>query len=77
MRYLSEGEIEELLMKLDRMEGLGYRKICRPRAKDELALLHGRQLLVAMLEATHGAPFVEILTDEYKSIPLPEAARLT
>jgi tetratricopeptide (TPR) repeat protein len=77
MRYLSEGEIEVLLSKLSDHGSLGYLKnLPIDKRKDELRFVHGRQLLVALLEATHGAPFVEILTEEYKSIPLPEARRL-
>ena len=36
----------------------------------------GRQLLVALHEATQGRPFEEILLDEYRNIVPPEAQRL-
>ena len=77
MRYLAEPEIEQLLRKLETHDSLGYlAELTLGERKEELRFVHGRQLLVALLEATHGAPFVEILTEEYKSIPTPEARLL-
>jgi tetratricopeptide (TPR) repeat protein len=77
MRYLSEKEIEDLINKLELHKSLGYMlDLNNEQRKKELKFIHGRQLLVALLEATHGAPLVEILTDEYKSIPTAEARLL-
>ena len=76
MRYLSEGEIIDLLSKLEEHDCLGYLKgLPLDKSVNELKYIHGRQLLVALLEATHGVPLVEILAHEYKSIE-PPAARL-
>jgi hypothetical protein len=66
LRYLSENEIDQLLQKLSQHDSLGY--LAR-LPKEELRFVHGRQLLVALLEATHGTPFTEILKEEYQSIP--------
>jgi hypothetical protein len=77
MRYLSEGEIDQLLQKLSQHDSLGYlAQLPIDKRKEELRFVHGRQLLVALLEATHGAPFVEILTEEYHSIPSKDARLL-
>jgi tetratricopeptide (TPR) repeat protein len=76
MKYLSEAEIVDLLSKLEEHNCLGYlRGLPLDQAANELKYVHGRQLLVALLEATHGIPLVAILANEYKSIQLP-AARL-
>ncbi|MGJ4885712.1 SIR2 family protein [Bradyrhizobium sp. HKCCYLRH3097] len=77
MRYLSEAEIEQLLQKLGLHDSLGYlAQLPLDKRKEELRFVHGRQLLVALLEATHGAPLVDILTEEYYSIPSKEARLL-
>jgi cold shock CspA family protein len=77
MRYLSEGEIDQLLTKLALYDSLGYlADLPLDKRKSELRFVHGRQLLVALLEATHGAPFIDILKEEYESIPSKEARLL-
>ncbi|MBR1160997.1 hypothetical protein [Bradyrhizobium elkanii] len=77
MRYLAENEIDGLLTKLDLHDSLGYlANLPVDKRQSELRFVHGRQLLVALLEATHGVPFVDILTEEYKSIPSNEARQL-
>jgi tetratricopeptide (TPR) repeat protein/cold shock CspA family protein len=77
MRYLSEPEIEQLLGKLETHKSLGYlAELSNAKRKEELRFVHSRQLLVALLEATHGVPLIEILIDEYNSIPTNEASRL-
>jgi tetratricopeptide (TPR) repeat protein len=74
MRYLSEDAIEELVAKLEAHNCLGYLKsLPLDRRLHELKYKHGRQLLVALLEATHGVPLIEIVANEYKSIYPPEA----
>lgn len=77
MRYLSEPNIETLLAKLETHDALGYLKALRPEQRvHELKYVHGRQLLVALLEATHGAPLVELIAQEYRSISSDEARLL-
>jgi len=76
--YLSRSEIETLVKLLAKYDALG------PNLADksfegrvaEFEKRAGRQLLVALHEATHGRPFEEILLDEYESIIPPEAQRL-
>lgn len=75
MRYLSESNILRLLEKLEAHDSLGYlARLPADKRPDELKFVHGRQLLVALLEATHGAPLTEIIEQEYRSI-FPEEAR--
>ncbi|MET1256243.1 SIR2 family protein [Aliikangiella maris] len=76
VKYLSENEIESLLRKLDEHDSLGpnlARKSFDER-KSELKEIHGRQLLVALHEATMGEPFEDIVFNEYSNI-VPESAR--
>lgn len=76
MKYLSEGEILDLIAKLETHDCLGHlRGVPLEKAVDELKYIYGRQLLVALLEATHGVPLVEIIANEYRRIE-PDAARL-
>ncbi|HEI8456886.1 TPA: SIR2 family protein [Proteus mirabilis] len=76
LRYLSEDEISKLAVSLEKHNSLGpilskksHNEIC-----DELKDKHGRQLLVALHEATMGEPFEEIIVNEYSNI-FPESAR--
>ena len=75
LRYLSSREIHALLTKLEEHKSLGlledFSEAERVRAFEQKA---GRQLLVALHEATMGKSFAEIIYDEYTSIE-PEAAR--
>lgn len=75
VRYLSEQEINELLVLLERHNALGLLKDRLP-ADRVFAFTKSaeRQLLVALHEATLGAPFEEIVVDEYRRIE-PAAAR--
>jgi tetratricopeptide (TPR) repeat protein len=76
MRYLSEANIKLLIGKLEQHHSLGYlESLSTERRIHELQHVHGRQLLVALLEATHGLPLVEIISKEYQSIQ-PDEARL-
>ena len=69
VRYLSEKEIENLIDLLTKHNSLGYmEKLEREAQKEALEKRAGRQLLVALHEATLGKPFPEIIFDEYKSI---------
>lgn len=72
MRYLSEANITELIKKLEEHKSLGYlESLSHDKRIHELEHVHGRQLLVALLEATHGIPLMDIIAQEYKSIERP------
>ncbi|SHI13699.1 SIR2 family protein [Bradyrhizobium erythrophlei] len=74
--YLSEFEIEGLLRLLAIHDCLGHlQKLSSEEQKKKLKELWGRQLLVALHEATENAEFREILADEYKKL-FPVDARL-
>jgi cold shock CspA family protein len=74
MQYLKEREIKELIGKLTEYKLLGYlENLTYEQQKEELSQKAGRQLLVALYEATSGRPFQEIIFDEYKSIVSPHA----
>lgn len=74
--YLSEKEIEDLLEKLEEYQSLGPNLISKSfeERKVELKEIHGRQLLVALHEATMGQPFEDIIYDEYCNLE-PLAAK--
>lgn len=69
IKYLSDKEIDDLVNLLDRHQALHNLK---NKSKEEriqaFAEKAGRELLVALYEATNGKPFEEIIFDEYKSI---------
>ena len=75
LRYLSTREIQALLNRLEENKSLGllvgFNEQERIRAFEQKA---GRQLLVALHEATMGKTFAEIIYDEFISIE-PETAR--
>jgi len=76
--YLSRSEIETLVQLLTKYDALGPNLANKTFEEqvDEFEKRAGRQLLVALHEATHGRPFEEILLDEYEGIIPPEAQRL-
>lgn len=77
VKYLVPEEIEALLELLTKHNSLGYLKsLTREQQRDALAQKAGRQLLVALHEATFGKPFSDIIFDEYSSITSPEARSL-
>lgn len=62
---------------MGRHNSLGYLKDLQPEKQiEELSHKAGRQLLVALYEATHGKPFRDIVLDEYESIGNPQAKSL-
>lgn len=69
IKYLHNSEISELLILLEKHNSLGTltfkSNLARIEAFSEKA---GRELLVALYEATTGKHFEEIIFDEYKSI---------
>jgi hypothetical protein len=76
--YLNRKEIEALVHLLTKYNCLGPNLISKTFEEQvaEFENKAGRQLLVALHEATNGLPFEEILLDEYKSVTPPEAQRL-
>lgn len=69
IKYLPNSEIEELLMKLERFHCLGTleRKTHEERI-EAFSEKAGRELLVALYEATNSKPFEVIIFDEYNTI---------
>ncbi|MGL5219707.1 MAG: SIR2 family protein [Plesiomonas shigelloides] len=76
LRYLSEKEIEALVDSLELHDSLGPILVNKSREErcSELRDRHGRQLLVALHEATMGEPFEDIIFNEYSNI-IPERAK--
>lgn len=78
LRYLSESEIRELVTLLRQHDSLGKR--LEPMSDEECARefkrQSGRQLLVALHEATLGRRFEDIIEDEYKGLIPAEARQL-
>jgi tetratricopeptide (TPR) repeat protein len=77
LRYLTENEIDQLLMLLERHNALDKLKE-KTEVERRAALVEraGRQLLVALHEATHAKPFVEIIRSEYDNIKPHDAQRM-
>ncbi|MCJ2063325.1 SIR2 family protein [Methylobacterium sp. J-088] len=74
MNSLSEAEIDLLITKLEQNDSLGTLKLLsREKRREQFTVAYARQILVALLETTHGLPLVEILKNEYRSIAQPEA----
>ena len=77
LEYLTTAEIEQLLDLLEKHHSLGYlEKLSAVDRFDELRVQAGRQLLVALLEATQGQTFEEILIDEFEGISPKRARKL-
>ncbi|WP_422932199.1 SIR2 family protein [Singulisphaera sp. PoT] len=77
LEYLSDVEISQLLVLLEKHNALGtLRKLDENSRRQELADRAGRQILVALHEATYGKPFVEIIRDEYDHIVPHEAQQI-
>lgn len=75
--YLSDGEIESLLQLLTKNKSLGtLQGKTLTEQKEALGKHAGRQLLVALHEATLGKPFSDIVFDEYNSISSRRAQSL-
>lgn len=76
LKYLSENEITQLVERLETYDSLGPNLIHKDHKGrcNELREIYGRQLLVALHEATMGEPFEDIIFDEYESI-FPEDAK--
>jgi tetratricopeptide (TPR) repeat protein len=77
LRYLSMQEIDKLLALLETHRALGTLQRLGPEErKAAFAERAGRQLLVALHEATYGRPFEDIIVDEFHHIQPYEAQRL-
>ena len=75
VRYLNKTEIDQLLGLLERHKALGLLKNSSPEDRvHAFATRAGRQLLVALHEATLGVPFEDIVLDEFERIE-PATAR--
>ena len=69
LNYLAQPEIEELVKKLEQSDSLGYLQPLSFEARvAAFAGYAGRQLLVALHEATMGRPFEDILVDEFSEV---------
>ncbi|NEH99225.1 SIR2 family protein [Rhizobium johnstonii] len=74
LKYLGGREIQNLLDLLEEHGCLGYLAQIDPvRRVEKLQEQYGRQLLVALHEATENATFRDIIADEYNKIEPPEA----
>ena len=77
LKYLSEAEIDKLLALLTKHKALGTlegkSQIDQKKAFHEVA---GRQLLVALHEATLGKPFEDIIEDEFNRIAPADAQKI-
>jgi cold shock CspA family protein/TolA-binding protein/sRNA-binding regulator protein Hfq len=77
IEYLQPKEIESLIHLLTKYDSLGHLKGLKLEQQMEaLSKKAGRQLLVALHEATLGKIFSDIILDEYHSITSPEAQSL-
>ncbi len=75
--YLKDSEIINLISLLKKHNSLGYlTNKTKEEQKEALSEKAGRELLVALYEATAGKPFPDIVLDEYNSIPNEEAQNL-
>lgn len=76
LNYLSTTEIEELLRLLEKHDCLGHlQSLPREERSKKLKEVYGRQLLVALHEATENASFRDIVSNEFGRV-FPVEARL-
>ncbi|UPZ13654.1 SIR2 family protein [Flavobacterium humidisoli] len=69
IQYLSDKEINDLVNLLDRHQALyNLKNSSHEERIQAFSKKAGRELLVALYEATNGKPFEEIIFDEYNSI---------
>ena len=78
LTYLSEREIGFLVDLLEKHDALGpnLKRKTREERVSEFVKRSGRQLLVALHEATRGVPFEDILLDEFESLRPVDAQRV-
>ncbi|MGB2809664.1 MAG: hypothetical protein WBC22_18120, partial [Sedimentisphaerales bacterium] len=74
LKYLSHKDINSLLELLEKHDALGtLSKLKMEDRRKAFVDRAGRQLLVALHEATLGRPFEELIADEYNNIKPPQA----
>ncbi|MEI6076454.1 MAG: SIR2 family protein [Verrucomicrobiota bacterium] len=77
LKYLTNFEIDKLIELLEKHKALGT---LRDKSLEERRVafreIAGRQILVALHEATFGSPFEDIIENEYKSILPIEAQKI-
>jgi hypothetical protein len=77
LKYLNIREIDGLLDLLEKNKSLGtLARLDLPQRRNQLAEQAGRQLLVALHEATLGRRFEDILVDEFNHVQPYEAQRM-
>jgi len=77
LTYLTNTEIDDLIDKLEQNDSLGHLKTkSKAERRKEFEERSGRELLVALYEATGGRPFEDIIIEEYNSISTEEAKSL-
>ena len=77
LKYLNNKEIDGLIELLTKHKSLGYLSgKSLEQQREALSERSGRELLVALYEATAGKPFADIVINEYNSIPSEEAQAL-
>ena len=77
LKYLSHRDISNLLELLKAHNALGtLKQLTLENQKKVFCELAGRQLLVALHEATLGKPFEEIIVDEYRNITPFDAQKM-
>lgn len=77
LKYLSRRETDDLISQLDLNDCLGELKhLTHEQRVKQFNEIYGRQLLVALHEATRNAHFRDIIHDEYTKISPPEAQLL-
>ncbi len=77
LRYLTKSEVGDLLTLLETHRALGSLTNATPEERRAAFVERaGRQLLVALHEATMGIPFEKIVVDEFNSISPHEAQQL-
>lgn len=74
LKYLSRTEINDLIVQLEINDCLGeLERLTYDERVNEFHEVYGRQLLVALHEATRNSQFTDIIFDEYQKIAPPEA----
>ncbi len=74
LKYLNHREVEDLLVLLELNDCLGeLEHLKQDQRVKQFEEVYGRQLLVALHEATRNSQFADVILDEYRKITPPEA----